>query len=89
LVVAVASITQTEGLTVLTPSFLLSLLLAVVVAALTQLLLVSVAVLAAVALGRAALAARALRAKVITAVQVNPAPILMMEVAAVAAVLVP
>jgi hypothetical protein len=89
LVAAVPSIVRPEGLTALTPSFLLSLLLVVVAAALTvaQRMQVVVAAQEVAALGKAALAALALRVKAITAAQVNPLPIILMVMAAVAAVL--
>jgi hypothetical protein len=72
LVAAAVSLATLEGLTALTPSFLLSLLLVVVVAAITMRLQVLVAAQVVAALGRAARAALALRGKAIMVAQVNP-----------------
>jgi hypothetical protein len=66
LVAAVASVATAEGLTALTPSFLLSLLLVVVAAAITTRLQVLVAAQEVAALGTAARAELALRVKAIT-----------------------
>jgi hypothetical protein len=89
LVAAAVSVATAEGLTALTPSFLLSLLLVVGVVAITHRVLEGLVVAQGVAaLGRAARAALAPRAKAITVVQVNPSLVIGMVVAAAAAVLV-
>jgi hypothetical protein len=89
LAAAVHPVPTTEGLTALTPSFLLSLLLVVVVVAITTRLQVLVAAQVVAALGRAARAALALRGKAIMVAQANPLLVKQgMVVAEAAAVLV-